>query len=373
MPDVIPDPKPLAVSRTYAIDGDDDLPPEENPQPSLDEIFKDFDSSNGNLPIVYGGSINPELPDNGIRKPAFYGTHFMFPEGEWPIVFEDLGTEGIGESRPHTTTEAILFLALEFHFQKRMPTATVLSNMNCYYTDENRRSHVSPDVMVVDPPLPLSPTLRSYRIGRTGPAPFLTVEVLSERTHRQGDFGLKPILYASFGVQEYLIVDVTGEFMPERLLLKKRVGDERWDDEYDTGEGVVSSYGFRVAIEGDGQVRVSDDSTGHAYPRPDEANEIAMERDELVVERDEILEQRNEILRQRNEEARARLAAETRFRNEAKARAEAEARAKAEAQARQEAETRGLEEARTRKETEARLRELEVELARIRGQNPNTN
>jgi len=300
VPDVIPEAMPKSHEPIQVIDGDDDLPDDEERGPSLDEIFEDFDYSNGQLPVVYGGSIDPDPPDNGIREPEYYGTEFMFPEGEWPLVYEDRGYEGMGESRSHSTTEAILVAGLEAHFRQHMPSAFIVKNMNVYYSGVDRRSHVSPDVMAVDPPAPLPETLRSYRIGRTGPAPFLTVEVLSEQTCRTGDFGLKPKLYASMGVQEYLIVDVTGEFLPERLLLKKRAGDERWDDEYDTGEGVASSYGFRVMIEDDGQVRISDAMTGREYPRPNEANAIALERDEF--------------LRLRKKDARARAKAEARVR-----------------------------------------------------------
>ena len=268
------------------------------------------------LPIAFLDS--PEaFPDNGIREPEFYGDRFMFEAGQWPMVFEDEGYEEMGDSRPHETAERILFSGLEAHFRKLLPTAELLENINFYYHPENLNSYVSPDIMIVDPPSPLSEELRSYRLGATGPAPFLTVEVLSKETHRQGDFGLKPILYASFGVQEYLLVDSTGKFLRQRLLLKKRVGDERWDDEYDTGSGVVSSYGFRVAFDADRKIRVYDHASGRPYPRPNEADEIAMERDELALERDEA--------------DRYRAAAE------------------------------------------ARVRELEAELARLRGENPKAN
>jgi Uma2 family endonuclease len=48
---------------------------------------------------------------------------------------------------------------------------------------------------------------KSYQVGRDGPPPAFIVEVTSEET-RQIDLQAKPIYYASFGVQEFLIIDI---------------------------------------------------------------------------------------------------------------------------------------------------------------------
>ena len=234
--------------------------------------------------------------------------------GELPVVYEDEGQDDMGESLPHTGTEAILRFGLMAHFAAR-PGHAVLPNMNLYFNPADPGAYVSPDVMVVTPPVPLPAGLRSYRIGETGPAPVLTVEVLSRRTFQQGDLTLKPVLYADLGVREYLLVDVTGVFLPERLLLKSgRVG-HLWTDHRDQGDGVESrEFGFGVRIEADGEVRVYNAKTGHPYARPSEAETEA---------------------RARREEARARR-----------------------------------EEAAARKAAEARVRELEAELAKLRGQTP---
>src|SRR5205807_6178580 len=95
---------------------------------------------------------------------------------------------------------------------------------------------------------------------------------------------------------------------------RRRRGPRSWHRLRDADGGVTSQLGFRVVIEADGLPRVLDAATGRRYPRPQEAD----------------------------------LEAEARVAAEATARAEAEARAAA----------------------EARLREVEAELARLRGQAP---
>lgn len=187
-----------------------------------------------------------------------------------PVLFEDEGQEEMGETLPHNAALNILANGLAAHFVRR-PDLAVLSNMNVYYHPTRRWAYVSPDVMVVRPPSPLPDGLRSYRIGQTGPAPILAIEVLSRRSFQQQDLTNKPIIYAELGVAEYILVDTTGEFLPERLLLKRLLDDQSWIDEQDTDGGVTSEHGFRVIIEADDQVRVLDAATGALYPRPVEA------------------------------------------------------------------------------------------------------
>jgi hypothetical protein len=108
--------------------------------------------------------------------------------------------------------------------------------------------------------------------------PILTAEVLSLRSYQQQDLSNKPVLYRRLGVAEYLLIDTTGEFLNDRLLLRRAVGADEWADEPDTGGGVTSALGFRVVIKGDGRIRVLDAATGRPYPRPDEADAEAAAR-----------------------------------------------------------------------------------------------
>jgi colicin import membrane protein len=242
---------------------------------------------------------------------------------DMPVLFEDEGYEEMGESLPHSTTEAIIRFGLMAHLRGR-PDLVVLSDMNLHYHPLKREPYVSPDVMVVRPDRPLSEDLSSYRVGTDGPMPILTVEVLSRRTYQQGDLHDKADVYRQNGVAEYVLIDVTGRYLKERLQLWQLQPDETWKVCQDADGGVTSDLGFRVRIAPDRRPRVSDSRTGKAYPRPEEAADVADARDEAE--------------RRAAEEAEARAAAEGRAAEEAQARAAAEERAEREAAAREAAE-----------------------------------
>jgi Uma2 family endonuclease len=270
---------------------------------------------------------------------------------DWPVLFEDEGQEEVGESRPHTRTEDILLYGVMAHLAPQ-PRRQVLSNLDLHYHPIQRNAYVSPDLMVVDTPEPLPENLTIYRVGEHGPAPVLVAEVLSRRTYQQQDLTTKVVIYSLLKIPEYLLVDVSGVFLPQRLLKKRLQPDGTWVDEQDPDGGVTSQLGFRLEVDADGQLRVLDAATGKPYARPEEAQ--AADDKRLLAE------------------VRAQAADERRQRAESRAQAEAEARRRAEAQAQTEAEARRLAEtlaqaeARARQEAEERNRALEAELDRLR-------
>jgi Uma2 family endonuclease len=176
----------------------------------------------------------------------------------------------MGESIAHSTTEAIIRFGL-YALLGQQPGLAVVSNLNLFYHPLNRKAYVSPDTMVVRPSHPLGPDIASYTIGQDGPAPFLTIEVLSERTHQQRDLTDKVRLYAQLGVSEYIVVDVTGQFLPERLMLRRLRPDGTWDLLRDSDGGVTSQFGFRFVVDADEILRVIETATGRRLPRPHEA------------------------------------------------------------------------------------------------------
>jgi Uma2 family endonuclease len=200
------------------------------------------------------------------------------PEG-MPWACEDEESQ-MGESTVHTLSAGILFFSLTFHFARRV-SFRVFANLNLHFSPDHPNLFLTPDVMVVKTPQPLPAQLASYRIGEQGPTPLLVGEVLSPRTYHEGDLDRKPIQYGEIGIDEYLIADVTGELLSQRLLLLQRQRDGRWRDAQDTDGGVTSRLGFRVVIGDDGQLRVLDSKTRQPYARPDEAQTAA---EELAVE-----------------------------------------------------------------------------------------
>src|SRR5438105_4796886 len=142
-----------------------------------------------------------------------------------PILYEDDKEADLGESNIHVINDEILHICLKAHLKSR-PEYRVFSNMNLYYQEMESQEvsplpYVSPDTMVVKPTRLLGEHVSSYQIGRDGPAPLLAAEVLSERSYEQRDLNEKVTLYAKLGVAEYVLVDVTGQFLPQRLLLKR--------------------------------------------------------------------------------------------------------------------------------------------------------
>jgi Uma2 family endonuclease len=232
-----------------------------------------------------------------------------------PILYEDDKEADMGESNIHVDNDEILHICLKTYLAAR-PEFRVFSNMNLYYQEVESQEvswlpYVSPDSMVVKPSRPLGQVVRSYQIGRDGPSPVLTAEILSERSYEQRDLDEKVTLYAKLGVGEYILVDVTGLLLPERLLLKRLQPDGTWKDEQDPDGGITSQLGFRLIIDNDGGLRMLDAATGKPYARPDEAE--------------------------------------------------------AEAKARRQAETRMQAEIEARRQAEERIRALEAELRRLRG------
>lgn len=196
---------------------------------------------------------------------------------DMPVMYEDEGQEEMGESSPHVDADEILHTGLKAHLANR-PDYRVFSNLNLYYHPVDRGAYVSPDSMVVIPSRTLDPEVSSYRISEDGPAPVLTAEVLSRRSAQQQDLTNKIEIYSDLGVAEYLLVDPTGKFLAEKLLLKRRQADGTWKDERDPDGGVTSRLGFRLIIDADNRLRIVDSATGKRYLRPDEAEEEAEAR-----------------------------------------------------------------------------------------------
>jgi Uma2 family endonuclease len=199
---------------------------------------------------------------------------FPILEDGIPLVYEDEEEGDMGEATWHSDSIAIALYGLKAHLGDRKELQ-ILANLNVYYSTTDRKAYFSPDLMVTEPNEVIE-DLTSYRIGEDGPAPLLVGEVLSDRTAQQGDLREKLRIYAQLGIREYLLVDVTGEFLAEILLLKRLRRDRTWKDEQDADGGITSKLGFRLVVDTDGRLRVLDATTGKPYPRPDEAQALAV-------------------------------------------------------------------------------------------------
>src|SRR5579883_2102642 len=136
-----------------------------------------------------------------------------------PVMYEDEGQDETGDSEPHTIANYILYSGVASHLESR-PEFRIFTNLNMLYHPVDRAAYVSPDLMVVRPLRALTGRVSSYRVSALRPAPVLTIEILSPRSAQQQDLTNKPDIYSFLGIPEYILVDVTGEFLPERLLLR---------------------------------------------------------------------------------------------------------------------------------------------------------
>jgi hypothetical protein len=217
-----------------------------------------------------------------------------------PLIYEDDEEGDMGEASTHTDTLAIAFYGIGAHLAGE-EHLRVFSNLNLYYSEIDRKAYASPDFMVAQPK-ETGAHFTSYRIGVDGPTPLVVGEVLSERTAQQGDLREKPHIYALLGIREYLLLDLTGEFLAQRLLLKRLRRNRTWKDEQDPDGGVKSKLGFRMVIDADGRLRVRNAMTGERYVRPDEAQAFADERAAL---KEEIRALEEELARLRRAAAKA--------------------------------------------------------------------
>ena len=223
-------------------------------------------------PVTYVGGVPILFQDEPPIRPIEWF-------GNVPLLYEDDDEGDMGESNPHLQSNVILYVCLSAHFAQ-LPQYQVFSDLNLYYRPDNlpeqkRTPYATPDTMVVEPYKRLDQDISSYTVGEDGPVPRLTVEILSRRSAQQRDLKEKIPLYAYLGVAEYILVDITGNFLPQKLLLKRLQQDGTYKDEQDADGGVTSSLGFRIIIDTDGQVRVIETATGRRYVRPLEAEAAA--------------------------------------------------------------------------------------------------
>ena len=81
----------------------------------------------------------------------------------------------------------------------------IYENFNCYQTPNPKEYPLAPDIAVIKG-VDYRDDIRSWRVGKTGPAPHVVFEIASEETWKK-DLEDKPTLYAQMGVQEYFAYD----------------------------------------------------------------------------------------------------------------------------------------------------------------------
>lgn len=81
---------------------------------------------------------------------------------------------------------------------------SIYGNLNFYQTNNSKEYPIAPDIAII--PGIAHRLVRSWRVGKSGPAPQVVFEVASEETWNK-DLEEKPMRYARMGVQEYFAYD----------------------------------------------------------------------------------------------------------------------------------------------------------------------
>jgi Uma2 family endonuclease len=109
----------------------------------------------------------------------------------------------MGETAFYRALVSYLVEVLKWLFQGQL--CAIYDNLNIYQTVNTHEYPVAPDVAVIKG-VAYKLFTRSWRVGKSGPAPQVVFEIASEETWKK-DLNEKPARYARMGVQEYFAYD----------------------------------------------------------------------------------------------------------------------------------------------------------------------
>ncbi len=108
----------------------------------------------------------------------------------------------MGETSFHAELVIYLMEVLRWLFRGQM--YAIYDNLNFYQTNNPQEYPVAPDIAIIKGAS--QQPARSWRVGKSGPAPHIVFEIGSDETWNK-DLTEKPEKYARMGVQEYFAYD----------------------------------------------------------------------------------------------------------------------------------------------------------------------
>src|SRR5947209_15295392 len=108
----------------------------------------------------------------------------------------------MGETSVHATLVHYLIEVLTWLLHGQV--CAVYENLNFYQTSNPKEYPLAPDIAIIKG-IDFQ-HVRSWRVGKTGPAPHVVFEIASEETWKK-DLEEKPTKYARLGVEEYFAYD----------------------------------------------------------------------------------------------------------------------------------------------------------------------
>ncbi len=140
----------------------------------------------------------------------------------------------MGETSLHRSLIDYLALVLKWLFQGQL--CTIYENLNFYQTANPKEYPLAPDIAVIKGVS--FQYVRSWRVGKSGPAPQVVFEIASEETWNN-DLHEKPGKYAHMGVAEYFAYD------PNERPLDRKTGRRLFGWQLDPAKGVMQEMRLR--------------------------------------------------------------------------------------------------------------------------------
>ena len=207
-----------------------------------------------------------------LCRPAVAADDRLYRYAPVPPVYRDedgyLLEDGMSQTDRHLTQTTRWFHALK----RRLPTATVCSDLPLHYRLDDTDATLVPDLYVA---LGVPPDVdrEDYRLWED-PAPDVVVEMLS-RTTAKRDVGLKRHTYERLGIREYWLFDPKGFELSTPLVgYRLRDGRYRRIDADAAGRLRSEALGLDLHVR-DGELRFRDPATGEDLRTLDEAEDRA--------------------------------------------------------------------------------------------------
>ena len=209
---------------------------------------------------INGAPVRPQRP--AVADECLYRYVPVPPVGrdEDGYLVED----GMSQTYQHMTQTA----RWQYLLERRLPTATVCSDLAMHYDPRDNNKTLVPDLFVALQ-VPKKASRRRYDLWDE-PVPELVIEMLSKSNHRN-DTGRKWATYEYLGVGEYWLFDPQGFELPEPLV-GYRLQDRRYREIATDAVGRRRSevLGLDLHVR-EGQLCFRDPQTGEDLRTYDEA------------------------------------------------------------------------------------------------------
>ncbi|MCW5935569.1 MAG: Uma2 family endonuclease [Fimbriimonadia bacterium] len=175
--------------------------------------------------------------------------------------------------------ESFKVRAMLRHYYQARTDAYVGANMLIYYQEGNPRKSIAPDIFIA---FGVSKRKRRiYKLWEEGAIPAVVFEFTSKCTADE-DLHTKRNLYERLGAQEYILIDVLGEYLPSPLAMYRLVEGHfapvsvtQTDNAWRAHSDILNLDIVVQRMDNEFVTRLFDPSSGEWLINPEEAIDIA--------------------------------------------------------------------------------------------------